>query len=72
MLERVIGILREYSEAEEITQDSVLMSDLGLTSFDVISIVSAFEEEFDIEVSDRAIMGFVTVGDIGAYLEEQA
>ncbi|MBO4832058.1 MAG: acyl carrier protein [Oscillospiraceae bacterium] len=72
MLERVIGILREYSEAEEITRDSVLVSDLGLTSFDVISIVAAFEEEFDIEVPDRAIMDFVTVGDIVTYLEEQA
>ena len=48
------------------------MSDLGLTSFDVISIVSAFEEEFDIEVPDRAIMDFVTVGDIVSFLEEQA
>lgn len=72
MLDRVKNIISKYTEAEAITPESALAADLGLSSFDLVSIVAEFEEEFDIEVEDRDITGFVTVGDILAYLEENA
>ena len=72
MLERVQNIIAKYTEAETITPDSALAADLGLSSFDVVSIVAEFEDEFDIEVPDRAITTFVTIRDIVAYLEKNA
>ena len=46
-----------------------LVNDLGLNSLDVINVVVAFEDEFSIEIPDRAINNFHTVGDIADYLE---
>ena len=72
MLERVKSIIEKYTEETEITPQSALASDLGLSSFDLVSIVAEFEDEFGLEVSDRDIPGFVTVGDIIAYIEARA
>ena len=74
MFERTVNILQEYIENTdvEITMDSALVDDLGLSSLEVINIVAAFEDEFDIEVPDRVIPTLRTVGDIVKYLEENA
>lgn len=73
MFERTIGILEEYVESDsEVTRESALIDDLGLSSLDVVSIVAEFEEEFDIEIPDRVIPTLRTVGDIVDYLEENA
>ena len=73
MLERTISILEDYVEdGTEITAESALVDDLGLSSLEVINLVSAFEDEFDIEVPDRVIPTLRTVGDIVGYLEENA
>lgn len=73
MLERTVSILKEYCEIDgEITRDSVLTEDLGLSSLDVINIVAEFEDEFDIEIPDRIIPTLRTVGDIVDYLEANA
>ena len=73
MFERTVGILEEFIDVdEEITRDSALIDDLGLSSIDVINLVAAFEDEFDIDVPDRIIPTLRTVGDIVDYLEENA
>ncbi len=68
MLERIAEILSKYTK-EEITVESTLVNDLGLSSFDIVSIVTAFEDEFDIEISDRDIRTLVSVADIMDYIE---
>ena len=68
MLERIAEILSKYTK-EEITAESTLVNDLGLSSFDIVSIVTAFEDEFDIEISDRDIRKLVSVQDILNYIE---
>ena len=70
MLEQVKKVLLEYTDDIEITEASSLSADLGLTSFDVVAIVTDFEDEFDIEIPDRDIGKFVCVGDIVEYLNE--
>ncbi len=74
MFEKTVEILQEYVEnpGEEITRDSVLVDDLGLSSLEVISIVADFEDQFDIEIPDRIIPTFRTVGDVVDYLEDNA
>lgn len=73
MIERTVSILKEYCEIDgEITRDSALTDDLGLSSLDVINIVAEFEDEFDIEIPDRIIPTLRTVGDIVDYLEANA
>ena len=70
MLEKIAGILSKYTK-EEITVESTLVNDLGLSSFDIVSIVMTFEDEFDIEISDRDIHKFVSVADIVEYIENK-
>lgn len=71
MKEKVIEILTEYTEtkAENITEESSLAADLGLSSLDVMNVVMAFEEAFDIEIPDEDIWELTAVGDIVRYLE---
>ncbi|WP_248921503.1 acyl carrier protein [Olsenella intestinalis] len=70
MFESVKGILEKYTESE-VREDSSLMGDLGLTSFDLAVIVSEFEEKFSISVEDRDVVGLVTVKDVVEYLEKK-
>lgn len=72
MFEQVEEIIRKYSAAEKITEDSLLVDDLELTSLDVVSIVGDFEDAFDIEVPDEDILQFATVGDILEYIRERS
>ena len=74
MFDRTVEILKENIDNDdiEITRDSALVDDLALSSLEVINIVAAFEDEFDIEVPDRIIPTLRTVGDIVDYLEENA
>lgn len=71
MLEQVKRILLDYTNATEITENSILEADLGLSSFDVVSIVTDFEDKFQIEIPDRDIGKFISVKDILEYLEER-
>ena len=60
MFDQVKEILMDYTNATEITGNSALEADLGLSSFDVVSIVTDFEDKFQIEIPDRDIGKFIT------------
>ena len=71
MLEKIISIISEYQDipSDTIHTDSHLVNDLGFTSYDVVSLVGKFEDEFDIEVPDRKIKLMKTVDDIVKFIE---
>ena len=71
MLDKVISIISEYQDipADTIHADSHLVNDLGFTSYDVVSLVGKFEDEFDIEVPDRKIKLMKIVDDIVKFIE---
>lgn len=71
MIEKVKQILSEFTEmkAEQMSADTKLVADMGLNSFDVVNVVVAFEEEFDIEIPDKDIRELQTIGNIVDYLE---
>lgn len=73
MIERIAKILAAFTEADltNITEKTELINDLGLNSLDLVNIVVEFEEEFDIEVPDREIKNFVTIGDVTEYLKNK-
>lgn len=72
MLDRIRNVLKEYVEipVEQINMKTSLLNDLGFSSLDLVSIVVAFEEEFDIEIPDRKISKIVTVGDVVQILKQ--
>ena len=56
-------------DAEEITMDSSFVEDLGADSVDLVELVMAMEEEFDIgEVQEEELGTLKTVGDAVRYV----
>lgn len=72
MLEKIRDILEEYVDvaSEQIGLETTFVEDLGLSSLDVVDIIVAFEEEFDVDIPDRKLMEIVTVGDVVRILKE--
>ena len=73
MLEKLKDILSKTigMENSEINKDSDLKADLGLSSFDLAELACVVEDGFDIEIPNRAIKDFKTVGDVIAFIEKQ-
>jgi acyl carrier protein len=57
-------------DEDEITLESKIIDDLGADSLDVVELVMALEEEFDIEIPDSDTEGLNTVGDVVEYIDE--
>jgi acyl carrier protein len=71
MLEKVKEVVVEQLDcnADEIKEESRFIEDLGADSLDVVELVMALEEEFDIEIPDEDAEGILTVGDAIKYIE---
>ncbi len=73
MLKFIIRTLQEFVEVneDEITEDTHFISDLHLTSYDIVSIVGKLESSLGIEIPDDEIRNLETIGDLKKYLEEK-
>ena len=59
-------------EADEVRMDSSFVDDLGADSVDLVELVMAMEEEFDIgEIDEEDLATLKTVGDCVRYLSNQ-
>ena len=56
-------------DPEEITMESSFIDDLGADSLDIVELLMALEEEFDIEIPDEDAEKLVTVGDAVDYIK---
>lgn len=56
---------------EEIQPDSSFGEDLGADSLDVLELIMALEEEFEIEISDDEAEKLETVAKLVQYLESR-
>lgn len=57
-------------DADTITAESNIQDDLGADSLDVVDLVMAIEEEYEVEIPDEAVANIKTVGDIVKYIED--
>ena len=66
MLDKLTAIVQNYTGNKSIvlTESTSLIGDLGLSSLDLVNLACEVEEEFDIEIPDRAIKDLKTVEDI--------
>ena len=56
-------------EPSEVTMDTSFEEDLGADSVDLVELVMAMEEEFDVgEIDEEDLTGLKTVGDCVRYL----
>lgn len=72
IFDKVKGIIIEQLGVPEtsITSESSFVDDLGADSLDIVELVMALEEEFDIEIPDSDAEKVVSVGDVVDYLKE--
>ena len=54
---------------DEVKEDSKFVEDLGADSLDVVELVMALEEKFDIEIPDDEAEKIQTVKDVIDYIE---
>lgn len=73
MIEKIEEIIRNYKGTNDITitGKTNIKEDLGMSSFDLIQLACAVEDKFDVEIPDRAIKDFKTIGDVIAFIENQ-
>ena len=71
MLETLKKLLVEelQIDADAITPDAELSSDLGINSIELANLIMLCEEKFDVTIDDDDIHKLVTVGDVAEYLE---
>ena len=53
-----------------VTLEASFIDDLGADSLDIVELVMALEEEFDMEIPDEDAEKVVTVGDVVDYIKE--
>ena len=70
MLNIIVKNLIEYVDVEEceITEQTNPVADLHLNSYDFICLISKLESELGIEIPERDLRGFVTLGDLDDYI----
>ena len=59
-------------EAEKLTPEADLIKDLDVDSIDVVELVMALEEEYEIEIPDEDVENLTTLGKISAYIDQKA
>ncbi len=72
VFEKVKSIIVEQLGVTEatVTMEASFIDDLGADSLDIVELIMALEEEFDIEIPDADAEKVVTVGDVVDYIKE--
>ena len=67
---QILAVLEDVAEVspEDVTESSVLMDDLDLSSMEILTIVADIEETFGLRIPDKELRNFVTMGDLVDYL----
>jgi len=58
-------------EEDDVTMDSTFIDDLGADSLDIVELIMAFEEEFNIEIPDEVAEKMKAVKDAVEYIEKE-
>lgn len=72
IIAQILAILEDVAEIspEDVSEDSVLMDDLDLSSMEILTIVADLEEAFRLRIPEKELRSFVTISDLADYLSE--
>ncbi|WP_426349307.1 acyl carrier protein [Alloiococcus sp. CFN-8] len=70
VVDKVKAIIADKLSIDEdtISLDSSFAEDLSADSLDIVELIMALEDEFDLEIPDEDAEGIVTVGDVVDYI----
>ncbi|HHY41667.1 MAG TPA: acyl carrier protein [Thermoanaerobacterales bacterium] len=74
MLDRVKQIIADQLSIDEdqIVPEASFIDDLGADSLDIVELIMAFEEEFDMEIPDEDAEKIKTVQDVLDYIKNHS
>ena len=58
-------------DVKKLTEETNIAEELGADSLDVVEILMALEEEFEVSIPDEAIPNIKTIEDIVKFIESQ-
>ena len=64
-------LIKGVSEAEEYSSDMDLSDDLGLSSIDIMSILTACEKKFSVKIPAKQLRMISTADDLAEYIESK-
>ena len=72
VLEKIKAILSTQFDvdADSITADTDLVDDLGADSLDMVEVIMALEDEFDIQIKDEDLETLKCVSDLVDYISK--
>lgn len=59
-------------EEDEIAMESSFIEDLGADSLDIVELIMALEDEFELEIPDEEAENITTVADVVEYIREHS
>lgn len=71
-LERVKEVIAEQlgiEDVDTITMETTFIDDLGADSLDIVELIMALEEEFDMEIPEAEAEKITSVGDVVDYIK---
>lgn len=74
MLERLQNIIKEISGRDDIVitpKSKINNKEYNFSSFALIQLICAIEDEFDVEIPNSQIKKFKTVNDVISFIESQ-
>ncbi len=71
LLDKVKQIIADQLgiDEDEVTPEASFIDDLGADSLDIVELIMAFEEEFDLEIPDEDAEKIKTVQDVIDYMK---
>ena len=72
VLEKVKEVISEQlgiEDTDSITTETTFIDDLGADSLDIVELIMALEEEFDMEIPEEEAEKITSVGDVVEYIE---
>ena len=71
VMDTLCRILAEQMDvdASSITPETNIVEDLGADSLDVVELISALEDEYDLVITDEHIRELYTVKDVAEFIE---
>ncbi len=74
MIEKINEILHytvKVDSQKKVDEKTVILRDLEMNSMELVSLICAVEDEFDIEIPDKALKRIITIGDLMEFIKSQ-
>lgn len=71
LLDVIRKVVYDVTGKDGISKETDFVKDLGLTSFDVMNIVCAFEDMYDIEIPTRDVWQLRQAKDVVEYMKSK-